>query len=253
MATTEIQKAKIAGIQELTEWGKFAVGAGVLPAGTTAMQAMAIIQTGNELGIQPMTALRTMQFIKGRLTLSVQLQLALARQQGVEIADIVAEEGKCTAILKRGEEKATCIYTLEMAKKAGLTSKDNWVNYPAQMLRWRAIGDALRLIAPDLILGLISTEEAQDMDIPFAFDPAAEVTPEQVKITDGDTPITKEQRVAIMQAMTVNGWIFEGQATPDAVKKLGALGYENSAQIPKKDFERVLNAFKEKAPEAVTP
>lgn len=251
MATNEIQKAKIAGIAELTEWGKFAVQSGVLPSGVSAWQAMAIIQTGSELGIPPMSSLTTLAFVKGRLSMATKLMLALAKERcSVEIFALKEEDGKCEATLKRGEQKITCVWTIEMAKKANLAAKDNWICYPAQMLRWRAVCDALRLIAPDAVLGLVSTEEAEDMDAPFAFDPSAEVkvTPEQVTLTVAGMPIEREQRVAIIQAMTVAGWIVNGQMTLDAVSKLGELGYENSAQIPKRDFERILKAFSEPAP-----
>lgn len=241
----ELQKTQIEGIAELTEWGKFATQSGILPAGVTAMQAMAIIQTGKELGVPPMSALRTMAFVSGRLVLTTQLMLALARREGVEIGEVVSGDNSCKVTLKRGTESVTCEWTMEMARKANLTTKSNWTAYPAQMLRWRATCDALRLIAPDFVMGLVSKEEAEDLQplfIPVGLDPDKAI-PAGVEV---DT-ISKEQRIKVIQEMTKNGWIKDGQMTPKAVEKLGELGYQNSQQIPKAEFDRVLKTFSEKA------
>lgn len=157
-------------LHELNRWGKFALGAGLLPNGTNVYQSMAIIQTGYEIGLAPLQSLRSMSFIRGRLVMAVQLQLALARHRGVVLDKIDESDGKCVATLKRGNERITCEYTFADAKKAGLVRKDgNYEKYGRQMLRWRAIGDALRLIAPDLVMGLLSPEEAENIE---AFVPA---------------------------------------------------------------------------------
>ncbi|MFH1231553.1 MAG: hypothetical protein V1709_08680, partial [Planctomycetota bacterium] len=149
----------------LREWGTIATKSGIVPPNTTIEQSMAIIQTGNEMGISPFSSLRMMAFIKGRLTMAVQLQLALAKKQGVIIASIESDNSHCKVILKRGKEKIETTYTIEDAKKAGLVRPDSgWEKYPRQYLRWRAIGDGLRLLCPDLVLGLLSPEEAENID-----------------------------------------------------------------------------------------
>lgn len=136
----------------------------VLPPGTTLDQAKAIIWSGQELGLQPFQALRSMAFIKGRLTMTVQLQLALAKRAGVVIDKIVDGDGFCEVTLRRGEETITTKFSLEDARRAGLIRPDsNWEKYPREMLRWRAIGSALRLLAPDIVMGLLSPEEAESL------------------------------------------------------------------------------------------
>lgn len=246
---TDISKTKgeLTGFQELTEWGKFAVQSGVLPAGITAMQAMAIIQTGKELGIGPMQSLRSMQFVNGRLTLSTQLMLALARRDyGIVVEEMRDEPNQCTVTLRRGEERITTVYTMEMATKAKLTAKPAWSNHPEQMLRYRALSSNLKIIAPDSSLNLATMEEAEDLEplrVPAGLDPE-----KSVPITENSETITKGQRIEIIQAMTKNKWIVDGAMTAGAVEKLGSLGYENSQQIPKAEYESVLKAFSEPAP-----
>ena len=140
--------------------------AGIIPREMNAAQAQAIIIAGREIGLEPLQSLRTMAFINGRLTMSVQLQLALARQRaGVRVQQLAETDDSCTVTLARDGERITCTYTLADARRAGLERSHGWQKYPRQMLRWRAIGDALRIIAPDVVMGLLSPEEAETIDI----------------------------------------------------------------------------------------
>lgn len=169
-------------ITELNRWGQFAVQAGLIPQGTSLPQAMAIIQCGKEIGLQPLQSLRSMNFIKGRLTMSVQLQLALAKQRGVKIVDMKEETNSCEITLERSGEKITCSYSLDDARKAGLIKQDgNYEKYLKQMLRWRATGDCLRMIAPDLVMGLLSPEEADSIE---SFTPAMAPVVKETGIVD---------------------------------------------------------------------
>lgn len=54
-------------------------------------------------------------------------------------------------------------WTIEQAKKAGLTNKDNWKNYPRAMLRARTIAEGVRSVYPAAIGGMMIAEEAQDL------------------------------------------------------------------------------------------
>lgn len=162
-----LEKAKEFSLQEVTQWGEFAKKSGIVPPDMTKEQAMAIIQTGREMGIGPMQALRAINFIKGRMVTSVQMQLALAIEKGVSVVKRTPDEeidktGVCEVTLRRGDTTQTCRYSLEDARKAGLIRpQGNWDKHTRQMLRWRAIGDALRMIAPDTVMGLMSPEEAE--------------------------------------------------------------------------------------------
>ena len=84
------QKTRVNELVELQKFGEMAVKGGITPTGMSLYQAMAIIQTGREIGIPPMQALRSLFFVNGRLSISVQAQMALARRHGVFI---VSEKG----------------------------------------------------------------------------------------------------------------------------------------------------------------
>jgi hypothetical protein len=170
--------------------------AGIVPREMNAAQIQAIVLAGRELGLEPLQSLRTMSFINGRLCMAVQLQLALARQRaGVQIEQLEETDTRCTVTLRRGEERVTCTYTLEDAQRAGIDRQNNWQKYPRQMLRWRAIGDALRIIAPDVVMGLLAPEEAETITVePVPVPPEAlpepETEPEPESQPEQPTPTT---------------------------------------------------------------
>lgn len=235
-------------IQTLKEWGAFAKQSGIVPQGTSQHQAMAIIQTGVELGLAPMQSLRSMSFVKGRLVMSVQLQLALARQRGVKVVKIDEKDGSCAVFLERQGESVTCAYTLQDARKAGLVKQDgNWDKYPKQMLRWRALGDALRLLAPDLVMGLLSQEEAENIIAePAALSQEPEVGPEdaqahscnEVSPPPGNTKTTNYKFLEAMGAQKKR----VGRETYYGV--LGGNGYEHANLIIDREEQvKIYNAL----------
>lgn len=178
-----VEITDIAPINELKGWAALAIQAQIIPSNMNTFQAMAIVQAGKEMGLQPLQSLRSMSFIKGRLTMSVQLQLAMAKNRGVTMDDPDEGDGYCQVTLHRNKESVTCKYTKEDAKKAGLISSGgSWDKYERQMLRWRAIGDALRLIAPDMTMNLLSPEEAASIE------PLAPLSVEALKELAPSTP-----------------------------------------------------------------
>lgn len=126
----------------------------------------AIVLTGQELGLEPMKAIRGIAIIKGKPTLSADLMGALVKQESriceylrlVESTDKVA-----TYETKRvGEPGTTKIsFTSEDAQRAGLQG-DNWRKYPAQMLRARALSGICRAVYPDLLLGVYSEGDLEE-------------------------------------------------------------------------------------------
>lgn len=124
---------------------------------------LAVMLTGQELGLGPMQSLRAIQIIKGKPTLSADLMGALCRQRR-DICEYI-KLVESTALVARYETKRAgdpsptpMSFTIEQAKTAGLTG-DNWQKYPAAMLRARALSALCRAVYPDLILGLYDPEE----------------------------------------------------------------------------------------------
>jgi len=132
------------------------------------------IQWGMELGLAPMQALQNIAVINGKPSIYGDALLAMVRAdhrcRGVkEYLD--GETAVCliTRSPNAGEvEEIERKFSVDDAKRAGLWGKQGpWKQYPQRMLQMRARSLAIRDGFPDVIKGLISVEEAQDMPSPM--------------------------------------------------------------------------------------
>lgn len=130
-------------------------------------QAVAVMLKGWELGLGLTAAFEFIAVIKGRPTLTPRGALALALQSGeleeFKVEDI-EKDGKPWACKvsgkRRGGMSYTLTYTMEDARRAGLVKPESaWETYPANMLRWRAIGFWLDVVMPDIIGGMKRADE----------------------------------------------------------------------------------------------
>lgn len=146
----------------MKEQASMLVKTGFLPPSIkTPEQAIAIMLTGKELGIGTMEALRGINVISGKPTVSPQTMLALARRSG-ELEDIKFQEEKtsCTVLIKRkGQTPYSVTFGQDEATQMGLSTKDNYVKQAQTMYRWRALAANLRITFPDVISGLYTPEE----------------------------------------------------------------------------------------------
>jgi hypothetical protein len=137
------------------------IQSGALPSGIANMeQALAIIQYGRELGYAPMIALQNISLIKGRPSLAAHLIAARLKAAGIKIKVKEWTEKICTLGFNEDFEFS---YTIEEATNAGLHG-DNWTKYPKQMLYARAVSMGGRVYAPEVLMGVYSIEEMQDVE-----------------------------------------------------------------------------------------
>lgn len=78
------------------------------------------------------------------------------------------EQWACRAVaksLRTGEELHGTTITWDMAKREGWTTKNGskWQTMPEQMFRYRAATFWVRAYAPDILLGMRTTDEAEDI------------------------------------------------------------------------------------------
>jgi len=133
-----------------------------------------VIFVGESLGLTPATALINIYNVNGMPAMKADLKLALAKKHP-EYAGctIKSDTNQCTVEMKRklpsGEiETIVSTFTMQDAARAGLLKKDNWQKYPARMLKARAVSYAVNDLFPDVFFGLLSKEEAEEIEAPKA-------------------------------------------------------------------------------------
>lgn len=126
-----------------------------------------VIMTGAEVGLPPMASLRLYTTWDGVPRLMAEgIRAIMLQSPVVEYFEVATcDDNHATWIGKRrgrGEKSAT--WTVERAKKAELLSKENWRKYTQDMLNARASMQLARMIAPDVVAGMVALEEARDDD-----------------------------------------------------------------------------------------
>ena len=130
-----------------------------------ADEATAAILAGVEVGLQPMAALRSCDVIQGTAAFRAQALRAIVQSQGHDVWLVESTETRAiVAGQRRGStQEQRSVWTIDRAKRLGLTGKKNWTAQPQAMLVARATSELCRLIASDAILGLgYSAEEVLD-------------------------------------------------------------------------------------------
>lgn len=129
---------------------------------------MAIMLKGHELGLTLTASFEFIHVIEGKPGLNPRGALALIQDHpefaGLKIEDLADEDGIPTACVvwmkrKNGVEYVAQ-FTMEDAIRAGLVrDRSGWTKYPANMLRWRAVGFCADVVFPDVLGGMKRTDE----------------------------------------------------------------------------------------------
>lgn len=189
------------------------IASGYLPRAIDKPEkAVAIIMLGRELGMGPWQSFNSIDVIQGRPTLKPIGMAALVNRfveaRGGYLRVVESTAQRCTVEYLRppAPDARRVAYTIEEARAANLLAKDTWKQYPADMLRNRAISRACREGFSDVILGLYTDEEVEA--IGGANRPATATT-------TNVTPIAES--VAIVDAETVDvetGEIVDAETRP---------------------------------------
>lgn len=134
----------------------------------TAPQAAAIMLKGYELGLSMTASFEHIHVISDRPTLSPRGALALVLNSpeyvDMKISDETDKSGNptaCTVWMKRRNGlEYTAKFSMEDAKRAALIKPGSgWEKYPANMLRYRALGYAIDIVFPDVTGGMKRSDE----------------------------------------------------------------------------------------------
>lgn len=118
----------------------------------------AVILAGWELGVKPMTAMRHMVPVEGKVEPDGQLMAAICQSRETDMQFLITEDTDqaTTVQLIRPSKRLKVSYRLTVAdiERAGLANKDNHRKYPRNMRRWSCIKNLCRTYCGDLINGI---------------------------------------------------------------------------------------------------
>lgn len=162
---------RLNNIEEMWRFAEAVSRSGIAPRGLQKPEQILIaLEFGAELGLKPMQALATVMVVNGRATLWGDGMLAVAQASGFleDIKETISGSGDKMAatcqVKRKGRPTPTvATFTWDNAKQAGLTSSDTYKKYPQRMLKARARAFALRDAFPDVLCGVMSTDEAHDL------------------------------------------------------------------------------------------
>lgn len=122
-------------------------------------QACVKIVAGIEFGIQPFAAMRGINIINGNAEMSSNLMAAKVKKHPKYDYQVVKSDNDgCTLkFIERVNGKSVALgestWTMDDAKRAGLTRNDTWQKFPMNMCFARALSNGVRMFTPDVFYG----------------------------------------------------------------------------------------------------
>jgi hypothetical protein len=130
-------------------------------------EAMAIMLLCQAENLHPAIAMRDFHVIQGRPALKADAMLARFQQAGGSVKwEEYTDERVSGSFSHPNGGSVTVTWTFEMAKKIGLTAKDNWRNYARAMLRARCVSEGVRTVYPGCVVGVYTPEEVETFKTP---------------------------------------------------------------------------------------
>ena len=132
--------------------------------------ALFAIMVGRDIGLSEGVALQTIYNVNGKACIAADMKLALVKRHPEYAGcEIESTSDYCIVKMKRSlkagyEDTVVSRFGKEEADRANLSTKDNHRKYPQRMYKARAISYACNDLFPDAVYGLMTVEEAQDID-----------------------------------------------------------------------------------------
>jgi len=164
------QQGQMAAIPAKLQYAHELANSGLLPSAYRRNPANVLwaVEYGDMLGLAPMAAMTGVHVIEGKPTASAGLISALVRRAGHKLR-VFGDSKKATCQIVRSDDPDFTFevtWTLKRnsddnpsAEEAGLLGKSVWKNYPASMLKSRAITQCARDACEEALFGLHYTPE----------------------------------------------------------------------------------------------
>ena len=143
---------------------------GMFPDIKSQAQAVVKILAGKELGLSPMEAMNSLYMVNNHIAITAKIIASKIKKSGKYDYTVNKLDDKECSIsffeIKGGnkEKLGDSVFTIQDAAKAGIINKDNWKNYPKNMLFARTLSNGSRWYCPDATTGFYSVEELEDIE-----------------------------------------------------------------------------------------
>lgn len=208
----------------------------------TPDEAMALMLIAQAEGLHPAIAARDYHIINGKPSLKADAMLARFQTAGGSVKWNDYTDTKCSATISHPQGGTVTVeWTIEMAKKIGLTKNATWTNYPRQMLRARVISEGIRTVFPGVAVGIYTPEEVQDFDDKPMKDITPMTQPEgsdtNIKNTYGTAKAMKTRWIEIRDAINK----CQDHDALGAVKEQFRADFANFKALDAELFSQIVN------------
>jgi hypothetical protein len=157
------QAAQAASLPEKMQYAKALAESGMLPSQYRKQPANLLyaLEYAESLGLHPMAAITGIHVIEGKPSASSALISALVRRAGHKLR-VRGNDQEAVAQIVRADDPDYTFevrWTMARAEQAGLARKQVWKNYPAAMLKARAITEVARDACEEALSGMHYTPE----------------------------------------------------------------------------------------------
>jgi hypothetical protein len=207
-------RMEITTLEQAVSLGAILAKSGYFKDAMDESKAVVKILAGQEVGIPPIAAMKGIHVIEGKPSFSAGTMAALVKRAGYRMR--VLERSVSASRIEfmerfdgKWESVGVASFTIEEARAAGLTNKQIWKSYTANMLFARAISTGVNMFCQEVFLGPVYTpeelganvtEEGEVIDAELRAESRASApSPLQVvdtttgEITDAPSPLTKKQ------------------------------------------------------------
>jgi hypothetical protein len=161
---SEMTKYEPADLPALVKYAQWMMEASLLPKHIrTPQDVVLIVQFGHDYGMTPQQAIQNLYVVEGKVTMPANIAIGRAMGHGA-CEYLMCVETTTTQATWEGKRKgypspSRLTYTIEQARDAKLTGKQNWQKHPAEMLRARAGMQLVRVLFPDILAGIYDPDE----------------------------------------------------------------------------------------------
>jgi hypothetical protein len=143
-------------LEETMSLGTVLVKSGYFKDARDASQAVVKVLAGREMGFGPIASMQGINIIQGQPSIGANLLGAAVKRTNKYNYRVVHLDNDRAelAFFENGQEVGRSTFSMDDAQRAGLNTKQNWKQWPRNMLFSRALSNGTRWYCPDVFGGV---------------------------------------------------------------------------------------------------